>query len=41
VFEVLDLVEETLAGNAPAPRRYEFPRGRVGDGSSQGTGSTQ
>lgn len=41
VFEVLDVVEEALAGTGATPRSYELPRGRVGDGSSQGTGSTQ
>jgi UDP-N-acetylglucosamine:LPS N-acetylglucosamine transferase len=42
VFEVLDLIAATLEARAgTAERRYEWPRGRVGDGSSQGTGSTQ
>jgi Glycosyltransferase family 28 C-terminal domain/Monogalactosyldiacylglycerol (MGDG) synthase len=41
VFEVLDLVEAELASADRPPVAYEFPRGRVGDGSSQGTDSTQ
>jgi len=41
VFEVLDLVEAELASADRAPAAYELPRGRVGDGSSQGTDSTQ
>lgn len=41
VFEVLDLIAATLDTGAGAAGRYEWPRGRVGDGSSHGTGSTQ
>jgi hypothetical protein len=41
VFEVLDLIEQAVGRATGGSDRYEFPRGRVGDGSSQGTGSTQ
>jgi Glycosyltransferase family 28 C-terminal domain len=41
VFEVLDLIAETLETTAAAPERYALPRERAGRGSSQGTGSTQ
>jgi hypothetical protein len=41
VFEVLDLIAETLETAAGAPEGYALPRERSGRGSSQGTGSTQ
>jgi UDP-N-acetylglucosamine:LPS N-acetylglucosamine transferase len=41
IFEILDLVEAELTSAARAPQAYELPRGRVGEGSIQGTGSTQ
>jgi len=41
VFEVLDLIAETLETAAGTPERYALPRERGGRGSSQGTGSTQ
>jgi hypothetical protein len=41
VYEVLDLIDQALTTHGGPSGRYELPRPRAGDGSSQGTGSTQ